>query len=123
MLYAKFTNEIYFCFRLAIVSSEDGAEEGAWLLLFEHSSKKVIIHEKYIELVSKEIKRTKNLQRNTALWFASSRLLKSMCLSDPTVAVKGAAKKKAKKLAAIGICIIADIINTLTTPDNSIEKP
>jgi len=51
-----------------------------------------------------------------------ARLLNSAYLSNLTAAIKNATKKKAKKLAIVEIHTTTDIILTLSTSDDFVER-
>ena len=111
----KFLDEVYFCFRFAMIMKAN-IEEGMWLPPFECSSKKVILHRKFIELAQEEIKRVKNLPGKATPLRLSSRPPKSVQLADPSTAIKGIAKKKAEKLSETVINGVGNFIAIIATP-------
>ena len=76
-----------------MICNNDGIKEGVRLAPFEHTDETVVLHKKHMKLVDEEIKQVKNLLRNIALWFVSTRPPNLVCLSNPTAAMKGDGKK------------------------------
>ena len=108
-LQVKYAKQVRFSFGVAM-KGEEGSETGHRLEPYDYTGKMILTMPKFEKMIQEEIKRVKNLPRDSKGWNSNQRAANALYRDDPVTKVNRLGTVSAGLLEPHGISVVSDLL-------------